>query len=264
MDPQAHNPYAPPAAAVIDEEMNTQERDFIPGGRRVPAGQGLKWLGTGWKYFIQNPLGWIALTLISGVMWIALSIIPVVNLLTGIIFPILIGGMMIACDNQRRTGSLAIGDLFAGFQQKLGPLALLGLISSGLMLASMIPLLAVFGLSFAGTLLGSAHGAPSLGMHPIDMLLPGILLVIAISCVAWSLLWFAPALVTLQNQSPLEALKNSFFGCWRNPLAGLLYGIGAFIVLILGMIPLFLGLLIAMPILIASIYASYRDIFLKD
>jgi uncharacterized membrane protein len=264
MEPQNHNPYAPPAAVILDDDLSVADGKFVPGGRRVPAGNGFSWIGTGWHYFRQSPLNWAALALIFGVLWIVISIIPGVNFLASVIFPIFTGGMMIACENQRRTGSLAIGDLFAGFQQKLGALAIVGLISLGVMLASMIPLIVVFGLSFAGAVLGGAHGVPSLGSISVSMVILGGLLVVVMSCVTWSLLWFAPALVTLQNQAPIEALKNSFIGCWRNPLAGLLYGIGAFIVLILGMIPLFLGLFVVMPMLVVSIHAGYRDIFLED
>ena len=49
----------------------------------------------------------------------------------------------------------------------------------------------------------------------------------------------------------------------RNILPFLVYGIIAFVLLLLASIPLMLGLLVMMPVLIASIYTAYRDIYLS-
>ncbi|MEN3109736.1 BPSS1780 family membrane protein [Uliginosibacterium paludis] len=263
MSSTEHNPYTPPAAVIEDERIATENSSFIPGGRRVPAGNGLGWLATGWRFFTQSALNWIALSLVFGVLWFVLSIIPGVNFLAGIIFPVFTGGIMIACENQRQTGSLAIGDLFAGFREKLGPLALVGLISIGLSFATMIPLLLLFGLSFFGVIFG-ASALPSLGAFSIGGIVLAVVLMLVIGCVLWSVLWFAPALICLQNLAPMEAMKASFWGCWRNPLAGLLYGLGALFLLIIGAIPLLLGLLVVMPMLSASVYAGYRDIYFEE
>jgi uncharacterized membrane protein len=75
--------------------------------------------------------------------------------------------------------------------------------------------------------------------------------------------WFAPALVVLEDRLPLEAMKLSFSACWMNVLPFLVFGLAAFALLVVGMIPFGLGLLIVSPVLLASIYAGYRDVFYR-
>ena len=50
-------------------------------------------------------------------------------------------------------------------------------------------------------------------------------------------------------------------GCLRNVLRILLYGIIGAVLLVVGSLPLALSLLIVVPVLVASIYASFRDIY---
>ncbi len=76
--------------------------------------------------------------------------------------------------------------------------------------------------------------------------------------------WFAPVLVVLEDMQALEAMKMSFAACWRNVMPFLIFGLAAFALLVIGAIPFGLGLLIVSPILVASIYAAYRDIFYRQ
>ena len=77
-------------------------------------------------------------------------------------------------------------------------------------------------------------------------------------------MWFAPALIVLQGVSPFEAMKASFTGCMKNWASGLIYFILIGLLFLLGCIPLFLGLLVVSPIIFASIYTAYRDIFIEE
>ena len=76
--------------------------------------------------------------------------------------------------------------------------------------------------------------------------------------------WFAPALVMLGRLSPMDAAKESFMACLRNFLAFLVYGIVMGLLAIVAIIPLGLGLLVWVPVMIASTYAGYRQIFTAD
>jgi len=77
------------------------------------------------------------------------------------------------------------------------------------------------------------------------------------------LFWFAPTLVVLHPEvGVMEALGLSFRACLRNVLPFLLYGVVLFVLAIVATIPLMLGWLVLWPVLIGSIYASYKDIFL--
>ena len=75
------------------------------------------------------------------------------------------------------------------------------------------------------------------------------------------LIWFAPLLVVFHDLTPLEAMKQSFFACLSNWLAFLVYGVIILVLWFIASIPLFLGLVVLLPVLICSLYASYKDIF---
>jgi uncharacterized membrane protein len=96
----------------------------------------------------------------------------------------------------------------------------------------------------------------------------GILLLVFLVLVAMSLLysamWFAPALIVLQGLAPFDAMKASFSACMKNWASGLIYFILVTLLTLAGFIPLLLGLFVVCPILFASIYTSYRDIFIED
>lgn len=75
------------------------------------------------------------------------------------------------------------------------------------------------------------------------------------------LIWFAPLLVVFHDLNPLEAMKQSFFACVSNWLPFLVYGVIVLVFWFIASIPLFLGLVVLLPVLICSLYASYKDIF---
>ena len=77
-------------------------------------------------------------------------------------------------------------------------------------------------------------------------------------------LWFAPALVALNGIGAAQAMLLSFQGCLKNILPFLLYSIVAMTLLVIAVIPVGLGLLVAMPMLTASMYIAYRDIFTRS
>ena len=58
-------------------------------------------------------------------------------------------------------------------------------------------------------------------------------------------------------------MGQSFRACLKNIVPFLLYGIVFFFLFVLAAIPLGLGFLVVIPVLIASIYTSYRDVFYR-
>src|SRR6185295_14283452 len=90
--------------------------------------------------------------------------------------------------------------------------------------------------------------------------------------------WFAPALVVFHDLSAFDALRSSFLGCLKNLVPFLIYGLvglglGIVIALVMGIIVaitrgfgivLAFALILAIgPIVIGSIYAGYRDIYIR-
>ena len=94
---------------------------------------------------------------------------------------------------------------------------------------------------------------------------PAILLVCLIAITVALLVamayWFAPALVALNGEPPLDALSKSFAGSWRNVGAFLLYGLIYIGVALAATIPAGLGWLVLGPMLAGSCYAGWRTIY---
>jgi uncharacterized membrane protein len=73
--------------------------------------------------------------------------------------------------------------------------------------------------------------------------------------------WFAPPLVMLHDLPAIPAMKESLFASLRNWLPFLVYGLVMGALAVAAAIPMGLGLLVWLPLLVASSYASYRAVF---
>jgi uncharacterized membrane protein len=73
--------------------------------------------------------------------------------------------------------------------------------------------------------------------------------------------WFAPALIVFRHMGAVQAMKASFVGCLRNFVPFLIYGLVLLIPAVLATIPFALGWLVLGPLVVASIYTSYKDIY---
>ena len=264
------NPYQSPSVDIISAAPES-DAEFIDGGRTVPAGNGVNWIGTGWNIFTQSPIAWIVCTVIMVVISLVLGFIPIIGgIISNILFIVFAGGLMLGCQAQHTGRPLEIGDLFAGFKEKAGPLMIVGLLfiaASIVLFIIAIILLAIF--AGATGLLGalmSGNGdslAPLFGRSIVMVLLIGLVMA-ALSVPIAMGLWFAPVLVALQNATPTAAIRMSFFACLKNFLPFLLYGLVFLVIFVIAVLPFGLGLLVALPLLSASTYAAYRDIFLVD
>jgi uncharacterized membrane protein len=56
-------------------------------------------------------------------------------------------------------------------------------------------------------------------------------------------------------------MKASFTGCLRNIVPFLVYGVIGFVLMVLASVPVLLGWLVLGPVMVASIYTAYRDIY---
>jgi uncharacterized membrane protein len=236
--------------------------------RAVALDRGWGWLMDGFDYFKRAPGPWVIMTILAAVIYIVGMWIPLIGFIAiSIAAPILMGGFMLACQRQDRDETPEIADLFSGFKTRTTQLAIVGL----LYLAGSFIIMLISGAMAAmfvggGMMAGAASGYQE-GMHMgmamglgIGMLFTA-LVAMALSIPLMMAIWFAPALVLFQELEPLEAMKRSFAGCLKNIVPFLIYGVLAFILCAIAAIPLGLGLLVAIPILIASAYVGYRDIF---
>jgi uncharacterized membrane protein len=258
------DPYATPAAPVADAPSPSDEVDFLPEGRVVPAGNAFQWLGRGWGLFTQQPGIWIAIVVLFAALTIVVNFVPLIGGLVALLFgPVLVGGLMMGCRGLERGEPLEIGHLFAGFRRNTGQLVLIGVVTLVAWLAILLLMFAIAGTSLAVFGMGGM-GAPgqqaASGLAAGGAIFAG-LLGLALAIPMYMALWFATPLVALSNLDTLSAVRRSFFGCLRNIVPFLLYALVLFLLAIVATIPIGLGWLVLGPVLIASVYAGYRDIF---
>lgn len=253
------NVYAPPAAPVRDQAAPVQdEAGFLPAGRGVRAGRGIAWIGDGWRLFKPSALIWIVNVVLFLMITVAVQVVPFVGGVAGaLLAPVLAGGLMIGARAVQRGEALEVAHLFEGFREHTGSLVLVGVVY--LVSVAILVLIAV-GLML---MIGVRVFDPAPGLPP-DFALRVLLVVLVVLALAIPLTmayWFAPALVALNGLKPVAAMKASFMGCLKNILPFLLFGLVAMLAGLVALIPLGLGWLVLGPVLVAAMYASYRDIF---
>ena len=251
-----NNPFKAPTAHVADAAAAGGE--FVPEGQSVGAGNGVAWLQRGWEMFKQAPGVWIGLAVVYMIIIIVLSIIPFLGALAlNLLMPVFIGGIMLGCKALEDGQDLSISHLFAGFSNNAGNLVLIGVIY----LVGIIAVMVVVGGGAAVVGIGAAAaGAGKLAFIP--MIIIGLLAMLLIIPLAMAV-WFAPALVIFHEVAPFDAMKASFFASIKNFIPFLIYGLVFFVLAIVASIPLLLGWLVLIPVMMASMYAGYRDMFLR-
>jgi len=233
--------------------------DYQLEGRTVAAGRGWYWIVEAFAMFRKQPGIWILTAVILAVLVIVIGMIPLLGTFaSALLFPILAGGLMIGCKDLDRGGALELEDLFAGFTQKTGDLVLVGAFNLfGWVVITFAAAAVIGGGVFMGVMRGDLTGA---GISIASMLI-ALLLVAGLSVPLYMATWFAPALIVLQEMAAGAALKASFFACLRNWIPFLVYGVVLLVLAIVAAIPFGLGYLVLVPVLAASIYTAYRDIF---
>jgi uncharacterized membrane protein len=254
------NPYAAPKAPVADA-ASPQEGNFVPGGRSRPAGQGWAWIAEAWNLFKRQPGMWIAMIVVLGVIVIVAAMIPFIgSLALMVFFPAITAGLVIGCRALDEGGQLEFGHLFAGFRERLGTLAAVG----GIYLAISMAIALVVGLVTGASMFammsggnvdpGNAAGAMA-GMALAFLIMLALMIPLAMA------VWFAAPLVVFHERGAVDAMKESFFGCLKNIVPFLLYGVILFVAAIVASIPFGLGWLVLGPVMAASVYTAYRDIY---
>jgi uncharacterized membrane protein len=263
----ATDPYAAPRARVADLPAAAgPDAEFIPAGRAVPAGRGWTWFTEAWALFRQQPGTWVLIIVVFLVLSIVIGIVPVLGNIAGYVLgPIFAGGLMLGCHELARGGELRLGHLFAGFQDQLGRLALLGVAYFAMFLGAVLVAFAVAGAGLGfGWLLGMGGDDPLPAGIGTTTILLAALVALALMIPAAMALWFAPALVVLNDFGVGDALKVSFSASLKNFVPFLVYGAVFIGLAILATIPLALGWLALGPTIVASVYTAYRDIFYAE
>jgi hypothetical protein len=226
--------------------------------RAVAAGHGWSWITAGFGHFRLNPWAWIGAVVALALLLIVLTFIPVINMLSGLIFFVWIAGFMLGCKAQTEGEAFRVDHLFAGFSNNAGRLILLSVVSTAISLV-------VMGLTIGSIYYDLITSAPGAAPPQIDdprLFLTRILIALALLVPLFMALWFAPALIVINDVPVLKAMALSFKGCLKNIVPLLVYSVVALLLYILAVIPLGLGLLVFFPTMLAASYASYKDVFI--
>jgi hypothetical protein len=248
--------------------------------RTVGAGQGWAWIGDGFRLFLRSPGAWIVLLLVLFVAKKAVYLIPVaavaalLSLAVMLLLPVFLAGLMDGCRALDEGRRLQTGHLFSGFYRNAGQLVTIGGISLvGNLLVFMIVVL--LGGDAMTVMVKTLSENPTTITPQVAERMQAATATVAraalfgvtLSLPLLMALWFAPLLVYFHDMKPVAALKLSFIACLKNTLPMLVYGL----VLLAGLIVLApigirfrefdLGLWLMAPVLIPSVYASYKDIF---
>ncbi len=258
----ATNPYAAPQARVHDAgPVVAADGNFVPEGQSLSAGQGWQWLQDGWALFRAQPGMWIGITIALFVFYVIVGLIPWIGQLAAtLLTPVIAGGLLLGLKSLDEGGELTFGHLVEGFRiPQTGRLVMIGVASLVATIAIVLVVMVIAGAGWGLSMMGGGQG----GMAGPGLLMGVVaaLVALAISVPLYMALWFAPALVTFHDYAPVQALKTSFFACLRNIVPFLVYGIVAMLLAMVALIPFGLGLLVLMPVIIASVYTAYRDVF---
>lgn len=230
--------------------------------RAVDAGKGWQWIVDGFNLFKKSPLLWIALTIVLALLWILSFAIPVLGpLLFNLLSPVLFAGLMIGCRALDNGEELELAHLFAGFRQHASALVTIG----GVYLVGTIVVLGVVFVVAGGSMLPTVLSKSTADIETLAAAIRSMALALAVGAAVYApllmLIWFAPLLVVFEGLAPMEAMKLSFAACWTNMIPFLVYGLVILALWFIASIPLLLGLVVLLPVLFCSVYASYRDIF---
>jgi hypothetical protein len=248
--------------------------------RIVSMRQGVRWLLDGWRMFRASPFGWLALVFTYWLVMSLISVVPVAGIaVASILVPAFSVGFMAAARAASHASPVRLTLLFDGFRHGVRDQLLLGVVY-----------LACLGLVLGATALADdgalarwmlGGGRPSdEAMQSPDFLL-ALLCAAALYAPVMMMFWFAPPLAAWHSSGVVKALFFSFFASLMNWRAFLAYG--AITALVSAIIPfvllsalllassgglklsvmglVFPLLLVLLPTIFASFYASYRDVF---
>ncbi|WP_373973866.1 BPSS1780 family membrane protein [Chitinibacter sp. SCUT-21] len=229
--------------------------------RSLPTSSGWQWITRAFALFRQAPTAWVGITGLFVVLMLAINFVPILGGFVGTLLgPVMLGGLMIAAQKTDQGEKPQISDLFAGFKYRTIDLIKVG---AYYMLGTMVLLFLLSGIVGALEFLGVIDALPEqiTAVDQVKHLWPLGVLILGCFLLVYSAYFYAPALVILANMSATEAMKLSALAFWRNWSPILLMSLLGALILMLLMLPFFLGLLIGLPVALITSYVCYVDVF---
>lgn len=278
------NPYQAP------NHLEPEIHQSVGEPQRCPASAGWLWLAEAGRQYGQQPSRWLALAWLGmGAMFgcqLVLMLIPMIGgLIANLVSTLVMGGMLLASQELVEQRRFTPGLLLQGFREPyfarllgVGGLYLAG--SVAIMLLAMIIALVVFFIGGGSSLFSTDQPSTSEVLTHLTgplLVAGGVALLLMLPLLMTY--FYAPVLAVCGGLSATAAMKQSFIACARNWLALSIWSLLLLLLVLLTLLPVLLGsdghpgfglwLLWAVvsgsllsPLTIASIYLSYRAIFL--
>lgn len=248
--------------------------------RVVSTLRGARWLPYGWRLFKAAPIGWISMVFAYTFVITATSLVPLLGVVVAtMMVPAFSVSFMAASRAAERGQELGLATLMSGFRENpRAQVALGGLYAAGIFLVLASSMLVDDGSLARWLASGKRPSADTIGTDGFQY---AVLVAVTLYSLIMMLFWFSPVLASWHKLSVPKALFFSFFAVLMNWRAFIAYGIVTAIVTVA--VPfatilaltaatsgkaqvtaaglLFPVLLIIMPTLFGSFYASYRDVF---
>lgn len=241
--------------------------------RIVPPAAGWRWLVAGMRLFRRDPAQWLFLIVILFVASRLLFLLPLAPLLAILVAPHFLAGLAHGAQALEQNKPLRNGYLVSGFLRNAAALATVGGISLIGQILTLMVIVSVGGDAFntvAKSISAGAGSPESLSaiQAQAPRMMTAVLAGFTVSLPLMMATWYAPLLVFFDGLRPAAAMYLSLLACLRNMLPLLVYGAAL-------MIPLYvftrvglatgqvdLGLWLLAPLIVPSIYASYRELFI--
>jgi uncharacterized membrane protein len=241
--------------------MTSASNQDIP--RKVAASQGFQWVAAGFRLYRKTPLLLsAAFAMLFGVV-MALGLIPMVGgALSELASPLMVAGFLAAYRALDDGNELELPNFLAGVQGPAIPLMAVGAVQ---LLGTLLIGKIMLGMGFdpqAVITAAQSQKDPAEMQAILNQAMPAVLTGLVLFTPLIMATWFAPALILFGGARPATALGVSLKAVARNWAAMMMNGIALGLLLFLAaLVPMLLGLLVAMPVLFGSLYASYQAIF---
>jgi len=228
--------------------------------RDVRAVRGPAWLAEGWRLVRRAPTAWIGLAAGWMIITLGLVLVPVVGgVAANLLQPVFFASFALAARRQLAGEKIEMGDLFSGFRRPLRPLVNVGAI---LLVAeiAIFMLMSLLGLPGVG---GAGEEPVTVAEYVQSLRGKEWILVVGLLLTAFvkGALWFTPAVLAFRELSTAHAIRWSVFAALSNVGAMVAYGAALTAVFLVAVLPWGLGLVIAVPVMVASTYTGYAEVF---
>ena len=227
---------------------------FTGAARKVPVMRAFDWIQEGWLLFLGAPRVWLFLSAailitfaLTDFIWLNVRTSFDPSLLRSVVLALLFFAPVAMMPMATAAGLHLCRLLSRGDTPDLDDLV------AGMKLAN-TPLLLSGGLYLIGWL--SLFGLYEWISGPLALFLPtlaGFAFLIAV--------WFMPPLVAFHARSPIAALTLGFSACVKNAGVFAVFGFTMALLHFVAVLPAGLGLIVLLPVVIGTLYASYRDVF---